>query len=104
MTTPRMAAKARGDRFYETGNPCKSGHVARRTTGNGNCTACTAEFKATPATRRKSVEYTLRWRAAHPEAARASLRKWQLENPLKMKAARKRHKDKMKAEAAAKAT
>lgn len=36
----REAAKAAGNRFYNTGKPCKNGHVAKRYTGTGLCSAC----------------------------------------------------------------
>jgi hypothetical protein len=96
MTTPRSAAKTNGDRFYETGKPCIRGHVAPRTTSNASCTVCTAELNATPEVKRKRVANTLRWRAAHPEVSRASISKWQLANPEKVREAGRRYKAKQR--------
>ena len=36
----REAAKAAGKRFYETGKPCRNGHISKRYTANGLCTVC----------------------------------------------------------------
>lgn len=36
----REAAKIAGERFYFTGKPCKNGHVSKRYTGTGSCSAC----------------------------------------------------------------
>lgn len=36
----RSEAKAKGLKYYFTGKPCKHGHVAERTTSNGNCVTC----------------------------------------------------------------
>lgn len=39
--TPRAAAVAAGEKHYETGKPCKNGHVAKRATLTGTCAECT---------------------------------------------------------------
>lgn len=39
----RSAAKAAGERFYETGKPCKHGHTSKRYTGTGLCAVCATE-------------------------------------------------------------
>lgn len=36
----RQAAKAAGERFYDTGKPCKNGHLSKRYTGTGVCATC----------------------------------------------------------------
>ena len=40
MTSPRKLAQQLGQVTYETGLPCKNGHIAPRNTGNGNCSEC----------------------------------------------------------------
>lgn len=41
----RSAAKRAGNNFYFTGKPCKHGHIAKRYTRYGGCTACEAREK-----------------------------------------------------------
>lgn len=36
----RKDARERGFRFYDTGEPCKYGHVSHRRTGDGRCMEC----------------------------------------------------------------
>lgn len=36
-------AKARGDRVYSTGEPCKNGHVSERYIQNNSCVKCASE-------------------------------------------------------------
>jgi hypothetical protein len=38
--TPRQLAKASNNPKYETGQPCKNGHIVYRYTKNGSCSAC----------------------------------------------------------------
>ncbi len=57
----RKAAKAAGERFYETGKPCRNGHIAKRYTGSGACSVC-------------AVEAVQKWQAKgieHPERTSA---------------------------------
>ena len=44
--TPRQLAKAANQSKYETGRPCKNGHIAYRYTNNGSCSACINGIKA----------------------------------------------------------
>jgi len=41
----RAEAKARGCVRYDTGKPCRNGHIAERTTGNGQCCECAKGFR-----------------------------------------------------------
>jgi len=41
----RKEAKAAGDSHYLTGKPCKHGHIAKRSTLDGNCTQCRYEAR-----------------------------------------------------------
>lgn len=84
----QSAARQAGQTRYETGRPCRKGHLAQRYTANGRCVVCTDAANA-------------RWRKAHPGAEagwartrraknphghrKASL-KWALKNPEKHKA------------------
>lgn len=43
MKKSRSAAIEAGEKFYNTGKPCKRGHVAKRSTMDGSCSACRAE-------------------------------------------------------------
>lgn len=36
----RAAAKLAGERYYDTGQPCKNGHLSKRYTGTGICATC----------------------------------------------------------------
>lgn len=45
-TLARQAAKAAGARTYETGLPCKRGHVAPRLVSNGTCTECLPKMRS----------------------------------------------------------
>jgi hypothetical protein len=67
--SPRAAAIAAGARTYETGQPCKKGHIAPRATLNSTCTACTdAASKQWKAQRPgKAAEYTAKFRAKFRE-------------------------------------
>jgi hypothetical protein len=77
----RAEAKASGSTRYFTGKPCKYGHLAERTTINGECAECyrakkrkyrAANIDAALAADR---EYQRNRRASHPAAARERDRK-----------------------------
>lgn len=55
-------ARARGERFYFTGKPCKRGHVAKRYVSTASCSAC-------------EIERCLRYYHADPESAKKQ-RRW----------------------------
>ena len=85
----RQGAREKGERYYSTGIPCKSGHAAPRATISGACTVCTAiAAKAWAAQRpEKMAGYTAAYRARNPEKARANdeltLRQRRKANPEK---------------------
>lgn len=55
----RAAAHAAGERYYFTGKPCKSGHVAKRYTQTGVCSICaTTNTKRTQAKKHEQPERT----------------------------------------------
>ncbi len=82
----RAEATAKGLPRYFTGKPCKSGHIAERTTKDKRCTTCSANWAAKWREKNpgRNAEYSRKWRAADPERAREgvrqSLRKWRPKN------------------------
>lgn len=72
-TSERAAAKARGDKYYETGRPCKHGHIAPRATLTGTCTMCTDLASR-------------QWKEKNPEKAAAYVAAYRDRNPDKVKA------------------
>ena len=98
-TLPRSPkeAKAAGSKYYFTGKPCSKGHLAVRFTSAKKCKDCsTVESNARldeivewgRQNRDKRLGYQRRWRAANPEQANASNRRY--EKTEAGKAARKR--------------
>ena len=69
MTLPKTAkeARARGERFYFTGKPCKNGHIAKRAAIDWTCWEC-------------NKGYSREWRSRNPERARELVRKWTQDN------------------------
>lgn len=67
--TARAAAAAAGLKTYETGVPCKQGHVAPRSTRTGTCTECTkaASKRWLESRPGKAAEYTAAYRARNPD-------------------------------------
>ncbi len=88
----RTAAKAAGERHYETGKPCKNGHIAKRYTSSGICVVCDAERHAKWLAARPGLE--AKWarerRAKDPTAHRAEVKRWAQKNPEKHRALHKR--------------
>lgn len=72
-TSERAAAKARGDKYYETGRPCKHGHIAPRATLTGTCAMCTDLASR-------------QWKKKNPEKAAAYVAAYRDRNPDKVKA------------------
>ena len=70
--TPRSLAKQQGLKTYETGIPCKKGHIAPRATATGTCIVCTQEAAAAWRKKNpnKSSEYTAAYRAKNIEKVR----------------------------------
>jgi hypothetical protein len=60
----RTAAAARGDRYFETGVPCKRWHVGQRYTSDGGCVECAALRAA--AWNAEHPGYKAAWEAARP--------------------------------------
>lgn len=93
----RQEARETKARYYSTGIPCKSGHVAPRATISGACIVCTALAAKAWAKLRpeKMAAYTAAYRARNPELNRArdnSAKKAQRkENPEKCRALHNAH-------------
>ncbi len=100
MPTSRKAAKAAGVQKYDTGKPCRSGHMAPRTISQARCVECrrirsardwtvsTAEKIAKQAAYyRANREDCLRkmkeYRKAHLAQKRAANKAWAVANPEK---------------------
>ena len=87
MVTTRKEAKSQNLSHYFTGNPCKHGHVVKRTTNDGVCVSCAVQHsrnwqKKNPALhtliqdkfKENNPKYESVWRKKYPEsAARKSL-------------------------------
>lgn len=75
----RAEAKALGEKWYFTGQPCKHGHIEDRLTSDGKCRECGNE--KVRARDRESENARMREaRARDPEAAREKDRQYRLEN------------------------
>jgi 5-methylcytosine-specific restriction endonuclease McrA len=72
----RAEAKARGLKRWYSGEPCKHGHVAERSTSTGVCIEC-------------RLGYVKAWREVNPEAKRARGKVWRAANPDKVRAYKK---------------
>src|SRR4029077_6642928 len=96
----RVAAKAAGERFYETGKPCKNGHTAKRYAGTGTCSACAiaiaqryqaahpdrlAEYKSRETSRQLKRDAAKRYAKRHPQKMLARVKRWRAANPDKVK-------------------
>lgn len=98
----RKEALAAGATRYFTGKACKSGHIAERRVSDRSCCACRIERKrASYPDRRdseiarvkahwaanpdKNKENGARWLKNNREIARASVRRWNRENPEKVR-------------------
>lgn len=85
-------AREAGAKTYETGIPCKQGHIAPRATATGTCTVCTALASKAWSMRNthKGAEYAAAYRARNPEKTKEAARtytakRWE-ENPTHMQA------------------
>lgn len=67
--TARAAALAAGAKTYETGIPCKKGHLAPRATRTGTCVECTSIASKQWLAQRpgKGAEYTAAYRERNPQ-------------------------------------
>ena len=88
----RSEAKVQGLKFYNTGNPCKHGHLSDRYTSTAICITCL---------KIQSVE----WKIKNPEKYSASMRKWIVNNReihgIRVNRWQEANKDKVKAAAKA---
>lgn len=104
----RAEAKAQGLKFYNTGKPCKHGHLSDRYTSTAICIECVKvagvdRYKnnrdAQLASWRKWYEAnkdvhharSRRWQAANLDRTHANAKAWAAANPEKIKARRNRY-------------
>lgn len=89
----RAAAKAAGAKTFDTGRPCKNGHVSPRYAGDGKCVACIAERNAARNSDPEFVEqnraYHKKRREENQDAFRARQREYYALNSAKLIAAKK---------------
>ena len=79
----RKEARARGDKRYFTGKPCKHGHVVTRFVSDKACAECHLEARRAaywkdPEAHRSKVE---EWRRNNLDKKRAHSRKWSKKHP-----------------------
>lgn len=95
--TARQAARDAGEKYYETGAPCKKGHTAKRATRTGTCTACTDEASIAWKNKNpdKAREYTRKYREANSDTVkeknRATAAARRASNPEKYRTYRQEH-------------
>ncbi len=90
----RKEALTIGAKRYFTGKPCLRYHMAWRNVSDGNCVTCkrllnSARDKANPEAHNARRD---RYRAAHPEQARAYSVAWRKANPEKNRACRNKER------------
>jgi hypothetical protein len=79
----RADAKALGLTTYDSGEPCKNGHLSNRYVCNNGCCDCVkiaavARSKADPA---KARSFVKDWELRHPEKVKSYRTKWLKQNP-----------------------
>lgn len=93
----RKMARAQGLPRFNTGQPCRHGHMSDRYTRSGNCIACldacskrwvtenpdkvkTRNSRWAKANGEKTVERIAKWRKANPERVKAHTERWRQSN------------------------
>jgi len=118
----RAEAKALGLKFYNTGKPCKRGHLSDRYARGAACVECVkiqaSAWKCSNPDKHKQAmrdwwknnkeihnQRCRNWQAANPEKTKAAAKLWAAANPEKLaantKRYRQRHPDKVTAWAVA---
>ena len=110
METTRKAALANGDKYYDTGKPCKNGHYSKKYTSSWSCVVCDAGrwYQLSDAEKdQKRLKYRARakkWQLANRERNReyqsqyqAAYRAKQREKKLRDKARKERRRQYQKA-------
>lgn len=104
----RAEAKAQGLKFYNTGKPCKHGHLSDRYVG-GQCVECVKIAGVDQYKNNRETQYaswrkwyeankethhirSKRWQATNPEKVRAAAKSWAAANPEKVAARTKRYR------------
>jgi 5-methylcytosine-specific restriction endonuclease McrA len=78
----RAAAREAGAQVFDTGVPCRNGHLSPRYVSDGKCARCRSEHDAPrrEATRQEANDRTAAWRRTNPERARALVAAWTVVN------------------------
>jgi hypothetical protein len=81
----RKEARAIGATRYFTGLPCPAGHIAERSTVNATCVKCIyikrkARYYSDT---KKAISQSIKWGQANPEKRKATVSRWQKNNPVK---------------------
>lgn len=104
----RAQAKAQGLKFYNTGKPCKHGHLSDRYTSTAICVECVRAAGVDRYKNDRDKQYAAwrkwyelnkdthntrvkRWQAANKDKIRADAKAWVAANPDKVKAMHARH-------------
>lgn len=82
-------ARASGRKRYFTGKPCPRGHVAERLVSSRACYTCSSRRAAVTAPRRRAARSDY-----YKAKCREAMRKWRAEHPEEARAARKRQRAK----------
>ena len=107
----RAEAKAQGLKFYNTGKPCKHGHLSDRYTSTAICVACVKLAGVDKYKNNRESQYASwrkwyeankdihaarvkRWQTINKDKVRADAKAWQKANPEKVKATRLRYSQK----------
>ena len=104
----RAEAKAQGLKFYNTGKPCKHGHLSDRYTNTAICLACVKLAGVDRYKNNREAQYAFwrkwyeankdihaarvkRWQTANKDKVREDANAWRKANPEKVKATRLRY-------------
>jgi 5-methylcytosine-specific restriction endonuclease McrA len=88
----KSEAKAKGEKFYFTGVPCKNGHIAPRFTSNGGCSECLKKWCGEYHAKHKDKENQRcrEYAKKDPVKNRKRSSEWAKINPEKSREMRKR--------------
>lgn len=86
---PRAFAIATGQKYYDTGKPCKWGHFSKRLT-KGGCVRCAVEstkkWRQSDEGKAHLAKYRREWALKNADNTRESKRVWRMKNPEKVRA------------------
>lgn len=80
----RLIALALGEKYYLSDKPCRHGHLAYRSTRSNLCTECAKNARP------RNAAYQKRYRKANPAKVKFLVRRWQMNNSVRMNQNRKK--------------